>query len=72
MLVFTGFLYIQNIRYRRGVHMNEFVKFAFYGKIPDGLEMTAIYNAYVMYCKLFDIEEFTKFEFIQEFNEWKV
>lgn len=52
--------------------MNEFVKFAFYGKVPDDLEMTAIYNAYVMYCKLFDIEELTKFEFIQEFNEWRV
>lgn len=51
--------------------MNEFVKFAFYGNVPDGLEMTAIYNAYVMYCKLFDIEELTKFEFIQEFNEWR-
>lgn len=47
--------------------MNEFVKFAFYGKVPYGLEMTAIYNAYVMYCKLFDIEELTKFEFIQEY-----
>lgn len=52
--------------------MNEFVKFAFYGKVPDGLEMTAIYNAYAMYCRLFDYEPMTKFEFIQEFNEWRV
>lgn len=51
--------------------MNEFVKFAFYGKVPDELDMMAIYNAYVMYCKLFDIEELAKFEFIQEFNEWR-
>lgn len=51
--------------------MEEFVKFAFYDGVPDELEMTAIYNAYVMYCKLFDIEELTKFDFIQEFNEWR-
>lgn len=47
--------------------MQKFIDFAFYGQVPDELEMTAIYNAYVMYCKLFDIEELTKFEFIETF-----
>lgn len=50
--------------------MEEFMKFAFYDGVPDELEMTAIYNAYVMYCKLFDIEELTKFDFIQEFQQY--
>ncbi len=50
--------------------MEEFVKFAFYDGVPDELEMIAIYNAYVMYCKLFDIEELTKFDFIQEFQQY--
>lgn len=50
--------------------MEEFMKFAFYDGVPDELEMTAIYNAYVIYCKLFDIEELTKFDFIQEFQQY--
>lgn len=51
--------------------MNDFVKFAFYGKVPDGLEMNAIYESYRVYCKLFDIDELTKFDFIQEFIDWR-
>ena len=50
--------------------MEEFVKFAFYDGVPGGLEMTAIYNAYVIYCQLFDIEESTKFDFIQDFQQY--
>lgn len=50
--------------------MDEFVKFAFYGDIPEGLEMNAIYESYRVYCKLFDIDELTKFDFIQEFQQY--
>lgn len=50
--------------------MDEFVKFAFYGDIPEGLEMSAIYESYRVYCKLFDIDELTKFDFIQEFQQY--
>ena len=51
--------------------MDEFVNFAFYGSVPEGLEMTAIYESYKVYCKLFEVEELTKFDFIQEFMEWR-
>lgn len=51
--------------------MDKFVKWAFYDGVPDELEMTAIYNAYKMYCRLFDYKLMSKFEFIQEFNEWR-
>lgn len=51
--------------------MDDFVKFAFYDGVPDGLEMNAIYESYKVYCKLFEIEELTKFNFIQDFNEWR-
>lgn len=51
--------------------MNDFVKFAFYDGIPEGLEMNAIYESYRVYCKLFDIDELTKFDFIQEFIDWR-
>lgn len=51
--------------------MNDFVKFAFYGKVPERLEMNAIYESYRVYCKLFDIDELTKFDFIQEFIDWR-
>lgn len=50
--------------------MANFIEWAFYGNIPDGLEMTAIYESYKVYCKLFDIEELTKFEFIQCLQKW--
>lgn len=51
--------------------MDEFVKWAFYGQVPEDLEMNAIYESYVIYCKLFNIDELTKFDFIQEFMEWR-
>lgn len=51
--------------------MNDFVKFAFYGKVPEELEMNAIYESYRVYCKLFDIDELIKFDFIQEFIDWR-
>lgn len=51
--------------------MDDFVKFAFYGKVPDDLEMNAIYAAYKIYCELFKIEELTKFDFIQRFNNYR-
>lgn len=51
--------------------MNNFVKFAFYDGIPEDLEMNAIYESYKVYCKLFDIDELTKFDFIQEFIDWR-
>lgn len=50
--------------------MDQFVKWAFYGQVPEGLEMNAIYESYEVYCKLFGIDELTKFDFIQEFIEW--
>lgn len=51
--------------------MDDFIKWAFYGKVPDGLEMNAIYESYRVYCKLFEIDELTKFDFIQEFIDWR-
>lgn len=51
--------------------MDDFVKFAFYGQVPEDLEMNAIYESYRVYCKLFDIDELTKFDFIQEFIDWR-
>lgn len=51
--------------------MNDFVKFAFYGQVPKGLEMNTIYESYRVYCKLFDIDELTKFDFIQAFMNWR-
>ena len=51
--------------------MDDFIKFAFYDGVPDWLEMNAIYESYKVYCKLFDIDELTKFDFIQEFIKWR-
>ena len=51
--------------------MDQFVNFAFYGSIPEDLEMSTIYESYKVYCKLFEIEELTKFDFIQEMMEWR-
>lgn len=48
--------------------MDDFIKWAFYGKVPEDLEMNAIYESYKVYCKLFEIDELTKFDFIQKFN----
>ena len=56
---------------RRYDFVDDFVNFAFYGRVPEGLEMNAIYESYKVYCKLFEIEELTKFDFIQEFMEWR-
>ena len=56
---------------RRYEIVDEFVNWAFYGNVPEGLEMEAIYQSYACYCKLFKIEELTKFDFIQEFIEWR-
>ena len=50
--------------------MDNFIKFAFYNRIPEGLEMNAIYESYRIYCKLFNIDELTKFDFIQEFQQY--
>lgn len=51
--------------------MDQFVKWAFYGQVPEDLEMNAIYESYKVYCELFNIEGLAKFEFIQEFIEWR-
>lgn len=51
--------------------MDEFVNWAFYDNVPDDLEMNAIYESYKVYCQLFDIDGLTKFDFIQEFIEWR-
>lgn len=51
--------------------MKEFIDFAFYGEIPEDLEMSVIYESYRMYCKLFEIEELTKFEFIQCLQKYR-
>lgn len=51
--------------------MDQFVEWAFYGAVPDNLEMNAIYESYKVYCKLFNIDELTKFDFIQRFNEYR-
>lgn len=51
--------------------MDEFVNWAYYGNVPDDLEMNTIYESYKVYCQLFDIDGLTKFDFIQEFMEWR-
>lgn len=51
--------------------MDEFVNWAFYGNVPEDLEMNAIYESYKIYCQLFRIDWLTKFDFIQEFMEWR-
>ena len=51
--------------------MKKFIEWAFYGKVPEGLEMKAIYESYLIYCNLFDIDELSKFEFIQLFNSYR-
>lgn len=51
--------------------MDEFVNWAFYGNVPEDLEMNAIYESYKIYCQLFGIDGLTKFDFIQEFMEWR-
>lgn len=56
---------------RRYEIVDQFVNFAFYGSIPEDLEMSTIYESYKVYCKLFEIEELTKFDFIQEMMEWR-
>lgn len=48
--------------------MKKFIDWAFYGKVPEGLEMKAIYESYLIYCNLFDIEPMKKFEFIEAFK----
>lgn len=54
-----------------GVKMKRFIDWAFYGEVPEGLEMKAIYESYLIYCKLFNIDELSKFEFIQLFNSYR-
>lgn len=49
--------------------MQRFIKWAFYGKVPEGLEMNAIYESYIIYCNLFNIKSIKKFEFIEEFMD---
>lgn len=51
--------------------MDEFVNWAFYNNVPENLEMNAIYESYKIYCQLFGIDVLTKFDFIQEFMEWR-
>lgn len=51
--------------------MDEFVKWAFYGNVPEDLEMNAIYESYAIYCKLFGYDPMKKIKFIQEFIEWR-
>lgn len=50
--------------------MSEFVKYTFYGKVPKGLSLKAIYELYKGYCKLFNIEPLKKFEFFEEFRPY--
>ena len=51
--------------------MDEFVNWAFYINVPEDLEMNAIYESYKIYCQLFGSDGLTKFDFIQEFMEWR-
>ena len=48
--------------------MTQFIKWAFYGKVPEDLEMNTIYESYKAYCNLFGYEPMKKFEFIQEWS----
>lgn len=56
---------------RRCEIVDKFVKWAFYGQVPEGLGMNAICESYKVYCELFEIDQLTKFDFIQEFMEWR-
>lgn len=50
--------------------MKEFIDYSFYGKVPEGLSLRAIYEIYKGYCKIFDIEPMKKFEFYEEFKPY--
>ena len=49
--------------------MDEFINWAFYGKIVDGLKPEEVYTYYKIYCELFKYEPMKKFEFIQEWSK---
>ena len=44
--------------------MNEFIEWAFYGKIPD-LKPEEVYTAYEIWCELFNYKSMKKFEFTE-------
>lgn len=50
--------------------MSEFINYAFYGKVPEGLSLRAIYELYKGYCNLNNIEPMEKFEFYEEFKPY--
>lgn len=45
--------------------MSEFVKFCFYGVVPDGCTPETAYKCYCIWCKLFDYEPMKKFNFME-------
>lgn len=50
--------------------MKEFINYAFYGCIPEGIKPETIYKLYVVYCMLFKYEPLNKFEFLEAWNDW--
>lgn len=50
--------------------MKEFIDYTFYGKVPEGLSLRAIYELYKAYCMVFDLEPMEKFEFYDAFKSY--
>lgn len=50
--------------------MRKFIDWAFYGKVPEGLETNTIYESYLIYCKLFGYDPMNKFEFIENITKY--
>lgn len=50
--------------------MKEFIDYTFYGKVPEGLSLRAIYELYKAYCMVFDLKPTQKIEFYEEFKPY--
>lgn len=50
--------------------MDQFVEWAFYGKIIDELKPEDVYKCYIIWCELFGYEPMKKFGFIEEWNNY--
>lgn len=46
--------------------LNQFIDWAFYGKVPKNLETDTLYKAYKIWCDLFNIKEpMTRVKFLE-------
>lgn len=53
----------------RRYKMQEFIDWAFYGKIVEGLKPEEVYTCYKIWCELFGYDPMKKFEFIEEWGK---